>query len=484
MNGATVHSIDEAKLEHARAYIDKHRRRRQSNKVLHGHPSPLFWLERDVPVGEMLHRRRVVQRSVPKRTNVYVATPYCLPTDPDRCGFCLFPSEVYQGREQLDRYLTYLDREGQMYRDLLGDSEVGTIYFGGGTSNLYRAEHYATLLGIVRRVFGALPPDIEITLEGIPQLFSREKLTGMKAAGINRVSIGVQQLDDEMIKLSGRKQKAAQVFQTLEWCEVLGLSSSVDLIFGWPRQTIELMLADLTKVVAAGVPHITHYELNVAGRTDFARHRRSELPSTETNLEMYRIGRDFLRSHGYRQLTAYDWAKADRATGVNCLYEETGHVPLTSTPDGRVSGCDSWGWGFAGVSFFYGTPDEPGWATMNSPHVDDYFARLDGGAFPPERGFHYTAKDLRLTVLLQMLHTMTVDLADYRRVFGVDLIEEHAEIWQAFGELGWLSLTPDRLTLVGDGVFYTPLLHGLLTLERMDELRRARPRIELVEDPV
>jgi oxygen-independent coproporphyrinogen-3 oxidase len=479
---ATAHGLDEAKLDQVRAHIDRQRTRRQSNKVLHGHPSPVFWLDRDVPVADVLTRRRLARRAAPKRTNVYVATPYCLPTDPDRCGFCLFPSEVYQGREQLDRYLTYLDREGERYRDLVGDSEIGTIYFGGGTSNLYRADQYARLMSIVARVFGRVPSGIEITLEGIPQLFSREKLVAMKAAGISRVSLGVQQLDDALIKLSGRKQKAAHVFQTLEWCEELGLASSVDLIFGWPRQTVGLMLADLARIVATGVPHITHYELNVAGRTDFARHRRAELPSTEANLEMYRVSRDFLESHGYRQLTAYDWARADRATGIGCLYEETGHVPLTSTADGQLTGCDTWGWGFAAVSFYYGTPDEPGWALMNSPHVDDYFARLEAGTFPLARGFHYTETDLRLTVLFQLLHTMAVDVADYRRVFGVDVVEEHAAIWEAFAERGWLNTTDDRLELVGDGVFYTPLLHGLLAQERMEELRRARPRVELVED--
>ena len=110
--------------------------------------------------------------------------------------------------------------------------------------------------------------------------------------------MGVQQLDDEMIKLSGRKQKAKHVFQTLEWCQELGLRSSVDLIFGWPRETADLMLRDLDAVVRAGASHITQHELNVAGRTDFARNRRDELPSTEDNLRLYSISREFLESHG------------------------------------------------------------------------------------------------------------------------------------------------------------------------------------------
>src|SRR5256885_5256140 len=98
------------------AYIDTHRERRQSNRVLHGHPSPLHWLDRDISIPAVMAEREASHREIPKHLNLYVATPYCLPTDPDRCGFCLFPSEVYQNRQQLDTYLEYLAREGAMYR--------------------------------------------------------------------------------------------------------------------------------------------------------------------------------------------------------------------------------------------------------------------------------------------------------------------------------------------------------------------------------
>jgi coproporphyrinogen III oxidase-like Fe-S oxidoreductase len=118
---------------------------------------------------------------------------------------------------------------------------------------------------------------------------------------------------------------------------------------------------------------------------------------------------------------------------------------------------------------------------MNHTRVEGYFRRLDAGEFPVERGFHYTAKDLRLTVLFQMLQGMSVDLAEYRRLFAVDLVEEYAEIWQASRERGWVTIDPERLALVGDGVFYTPLLQGLLAHERMEELRRSKPRPDLVE---
>ena len=138
----SVAGIDDPGLS-PRAYIEAHRQRRHSNRVLHGHPAPLFWKNSDISVPAIMAARGEDLRDTPKRLNLYVATPYCLPTNPDRCGFCLFPSEVYQARPQLDRYLGYLEREGEMYRPFLEGAPLTSVYFGGGTSNLYRADQYA-----------------------------------------------------------------------------------------------------------------------------------------------------------------------------------------------------------------------------------------------------------------------------------------------------------------------------------------------------
>lgn len=474
MIGANGNGTKRDRVKDVHEYIEKQRQRRQSNKVLHAHPSPLFWSERDVPVKEVMIRRKLASPAVSKRINLYVATPYCLPTNPDRCGFCLFPSEVFMGRHQLEKYLKYLEWEGRRYQEFFEGDELASIYFGGGTSNLYMPDDYHRLLEIVRGVFPTIPPDIEVTLEGIPQLFTREKLVAMKAAGFNRISMGVQQLDDEMIKLSGRKQKAKHVFQTLEWCHELGLRSSVDLIFGWPRQTIEQMLKDLDAIVHTGVSHITHYELNVAGRTDFARNHRDELPSIDQNLEMYRISKQFLESHGYRQATAYDWEKPASDLPSEYQYENQMRKFLTDDKDRGIVGYDMWGWGFAGVSYFLGTPEMPGWSYMNHTRVGDYFSRLDESRFPVERGFHFTQKDLRIAWLFQTLQGMSVDLNVYKKIFHFDLLEEYADIWQALSERGWAETTPQKVTLVGDGVFYTPLIQGLLAHDRMEEIRKSR----------
>ena len=459
------------RLQRVREQIDREVSRRHANRVLHGHPSPQFWLDQDIPVETVMEHRRTTRRVFPTRLSLYVATPYCLPTKPDRCGFCLFPSEIYRNQEQLDVYLRYLGREGEMYSRFFQEDRPTSVYFGGGTSNLYKARQYDQLLAIVRRMFPRLPPGTEITLEGVPQLFTKEKLVAMRNAGITRISIGAQQLADEMIKMSGRKQKGSQVLQAIAWCHELGLGSSVDLIFGWPRQTVEGMLKDLDTVVQAGVGHITHYELNVAGRTDFARNRRPELPSTDQNVAMYRASAEFLRNHGYAQVTTFDWEKTEADT---LRYEDHWYRRFAHGDGAAIVATETWAWGFAGVSVFPGTPGLPGWSYMNCRRVEEYFARIDQGRFPVERGFHYTEKDLRLMILFQMLQCLRVDLQLYEKLFGVNLVDEYRDIWPALQERGWVEVSERQLTLVGDGVFYTPLIQGLLAAERLEELRKVK----------
>ena len=461
-------------VDAVRAHIEKELGKRHANRVLHGHPSPTLWLERDIPVAQILEEGARPRGDIRKALILYVATPYCLPTQPDRCGFCLFPSEVYRDPGQLVTYLSYLEREGSLYRPWLAERDVVALYFGGGTSNLYRPAQYGPLMELVRRACPRLRPDAEITLEGVAQLFTKPKLDAMRDSGITRVSMGVQQFDRELLASSGRKQDLAHVLAMLEYCELIGLGSNVDLIYGWPGQTIPHMLADLQIILDHRIPHLTLYELNVAGRSDFARHRREELPSVRQNLEMYRVAHTFLEANGYRQATPYDWERIDAGPAATLAYERFARAPFNREPDGWITGYDVWGWGFAGLSKCVGLPDSPGWTFMNCRRVEDYFCQLDAGRAPAERGYHFEPPDQRLYVLFQMLETMRIDRVLYERLYGVDPFDEHVAIWKALLDREWVRVEREHLTLIGDGVFYTPLVQGLLAADRVAELRRNR----------
>jgi oxygen-independent coproporphyrinogen III oxidase len=458
-----ISQAERTQVKQVHAYLDKQMHERQINKVLHGFPSVRLWQERDLPVRQFLTERRDRGERKAGGLNLYVASPYCPKTDPERCGYCLFPIEVFTGMGQLETYLTYLEREGEMYADLFAGDEIATIYFGGGTSNLYRAEHYPRLMAIVRKVFPKFRDDAVVTLEGLPQLFTKDKLLRMKESGVNRVSMGAQQLNDDLNKLSGRPQTVKQVLQAIEWCQEMGLECNVDLIFGWPRQAAERLSRELEQLLKTGIRHVTHYELNVGGQSDFALNHRHELPSEDENLELYRASTEMFERYGFRQLTVYDWEKPRPSTSEP-LYEEC------------VRGFDEFemfGWGFAGVTEFPGTEASPGWTYMNSPVLKNYYAAIDRGRFPVECGFHFAAEDRRLSGLFRNVQGMEADRKKYLAAYGIDLLEEYRPVWQALAEREWAVITDDRIRLTGDGVFYTPLIQTVLGSKRVEELKRS-----------
>jgi oxygen-independent coproporphyrinogen-3 oxidase len=449
--------------------IDRLLRSRQVNKVLHGFPSPRLWNVPDPPVRDMLQARadRRSGRAGSERFALYVGTPYCIKTDPGRCGYCLFPVEEFTGSKDLDRYLGYLEVEAALYRDLFAGDAPTTVYFGGGTSNLYKPRQYADLMAMLRSVFPRLAPGADITLEGIPQLFSLDKLQAIRESGMNRISMGAQQLNPELNALSGRKQTPEHVFQAIAWCQEIGLACNVDLIFGWPRQTVATMVEDLTTLIGTGIREITHYELNVGGPTDFALNRAHELPSLEQNLEMYRVSRDLLTAAGFIQLTPYNWRKPADGEAVP-VYRE-------GIAEGYASS-DAWGWGFAGLSCFARAGDDPGWTYLNARSLAAYTGALDAGMLPVERGFRYAAADFRLCQIYRHLQGLELDLDAYRAAFGIDAREEFAAEWEAFARRGFVELDRSRIRLVGDGVFFAPLVQTVLGMKRIRELSRSLSR--------
>lgn len=456
----------------ASAFLDAQAGRRQVNRILHGFPSPRLWEPAHVSVPDVLARRAAWQQESPAPFDLYVGVPFCVRTDPDRCGYCLFPVEVFSGSPQFDTYLDYLEREGRLFQRAFEGVAPRAIYIGGGTPNLMRPAQYLRLMRIVREMFPALAPGTPITLEGIPQLFTREKLASMKEAGVTRVSIGVQQVNAELNALSGRKQTRQQVFDAIAWCHELGLPCNADLIFGWPRQTMASMLDDLTALVESGVEHLAHYELNIGGPTDFSLNRRHELPSPAETREMYQVATAFLTDHGYRQLTAYDFQR-DPVPGA-FVYEEC---------DRGFDRHELWGWGFAGVSDFGGSPEEPGWSYLNHRKVEDYYRALDRGEFPVERGIRRSAADLQLHTLFRNLQGLRVDRASYRRRFGSDVVEDFAPAWQALAVRGWCVVDDAAIRLIGDGAYYVPLIQELISQERVEQLREASVVRHLVAPP-
>lgn len=448
------------------SFIEKNKNRHLPNKVLHAHPSPTLWTT-DYSREEIL--KRLTYRAPSTRVNLYMGIPFCLPTDPPHCGFCLFPTAKYCGRKSTSTYLNYLELEAALYADHYATAQLESLYVGGGTPNLLDESDYARLTAITEQLFSNLGPGIERTIEGIPQLFTEKKVSSIAAAGFNRVSMGVQQVNDQLIRYSGRKQTSKQVFDSLSWFNEYGLASSVDLIYGWPEQTPQDMLRDLQVMVEFGVRHITHYELNIAGRSAFATRLKDLVPDIDNKLAMYHLARDYLIDAGYQQRTVYDWEFVGDTSATRSQYCYEDNLRRFSRDTSTCMG----GLGSAAINIRMHATGEHNnsMSTMNHRDLNAYFADIEQGRMPIERAFFHEPMDTRLVWLFQSLQEMQVDGDNYQDLFGTS-INEFENIWQYLEEIGWLKRDGNYMQLVGSGSFFTPMIQALLSKSRIDELTR------------
>ena len=462
-----------------REHISAHEGRHMPNRVQHGHPGPGNWGPLERSAESMLEERLDSPRSA---VNLYVGSPFCVPTDPPRCGFCLFPTEEYEGKSQLEGYLALLRREFRLLERYYGDDRLASIYFGGGTPNLYRPEQYRTLMGYVERLYGPLPDDIEITMEGLPPLFNEAKIAAMADVGVNRISMGAQQIDEELVKFSGRHQTRAHVSKAIGLGKRRGMNVNIDLIYGWPNQTVGNMLHDLAFAVDEGVDHIAHYRLNVGGRVSFTKKAMRELqPSIPESMAMYRASCEYLVAAGFEQTTVYDWkripsADADRRLG-NYDYEQSMHHFDRGDPEDDDAPRQVCGIGCSAISFHtrsMASARSSKW--MNTTSTADYAERLGRGELPVERGFVHAPDDIRIDWLFQSMQTLSIDRARYRTLFDHDFAAVYEHFVAELVERGWAEEDADSIRFVGDGQYHVPLLQACLAAPRVQELTRGARR--------
>jgi putative oxygen-independent coproporphyrinogen III oxidase len=215
---------------------------------------------------------------------LYIHWPFCLA----KCPYCDFNSHVRERIPQ-DRFRDALRRELAWEAERLGLRLLTSIFFGGGTPSLMEPETVASLIADAKGRFAAAD-DIEITLEANPTSVEAGRFAAFRDAGVNRVSIGVQSLDDAALRMLGRQHSAAQAIAALETARAIFPRISFDLIYARPNQTLVEWRAELRAALNLAADHLSLYQLTIEPGTKFeAMHRRGELvlPDDDTAAALY-----------------------------------------------------------------------------------------------------------------------------------------------------------------------------------------------------
>ncbi len=215
---------------------------------------------------------------------LYIHWPFCL----SKCPYCDFNSHVRDAIPQA-RFAAALRAELAWEAERLGPRRLGSIFFGGGTPSLMAPATAAALIADARRLFVA-EPDLEITLEANPTSVEAGRLAAFRDAGVNRLSLGVQALDDAALLALGRGHSAAEAVAALEMARALFPRLSFDLIYARPGQTLAAWQEELGRALALAADHLSLYQLTIEPGTAYeALHRRGEirLPDEDMAAALY-----------------------------------------------------------------------------------------------------------------------------------------------------------------------------------------------------
>ncbi len=245
---------------------------------------------------------------------VYVHWPFCL----SKCPYCDFNSHVRHGGVDETRFLRAFEAELAATAQRVPGRTVSTIFFGGGTPSLMQPQTVQAILDAIGKHW-SIAVDVEVTLEANPTSVEATRFRGYRAAGVNRVSLGVQSLDDAALKELGRLHTAQEALEAVAIARSIFDRYSFDLIYARPRQTIESWGAELKRAIAEAAEHLSLYQLTIEPDTPFfALHKIGNLaiPGDELGRDLYDLTQLICAGAG---LPAYEISNHARP-GAECRH--------------------------------------------------------------------------------------------------------------------------------------------------------------------
>ena len=360
---------------------------------------------------------------------IYVHIPFCR----QKCFYCDFYKTVNTSLQQ--KFLSVLKDEAKVRKNFMLNETVKTIYFGGGTPSVLTSSELEDLLGFFRNEF-AVDVDAEITLEANPDDLSKEYLSGIFRAGVNRLSVGIQSFQDEHLKKMNRRHNAQQAVQAIEMAAGVGFNNiSVDLIYGLPGLSQKQWEESLKQVYDLPVQHLSAYHLTYHEGTPFYTWlKKGSLKEIkeEESIAQFNTLIDLSVENGYEHYEISNLAKNGMYSQHNTAYW-FGKKYLGLGPSAHSFDGDSRRW--------------------NISSVNQYIKALEN-QLPYWEKEHLTEKDKFNEYILTRIRTMWgLSLSYVNQVFGSDKKNYLLKQIEKYSQSGNIILAQDKILLSRNGLF-------------------------------
>ena len=386
---------------------------------------------------------------IPEGISLYIHIPFCK----TKCPYCDF--NTYQGIESLMKpYAEALSLELQLWGTSLGHPKVNTIFFGGGTPSYIPLELMDRLLSTVGESFETIR-DAEITIEANPGDLDERGLTQLLKMGVNRLSIGVQSLDDGLLAMLGRRHTADEAMEAYELSRQAGFQRvNLDLMYGLPNQTVAQWEDSMTKVLELAPPHLSLYGLTLEKGTPLEKWvTEGALPQPDPDLaaDMYGLARESLEGAGYTHYEISNWEMPGQRSLHNMAYW-LNQSYLGVGPGAHSHLCGHRFWDVSSPRIYIQRVQE--WApkgatpleTLDRDALESICPVADSETIGPEL-------EMAETMFLGLRLLEGISIEEFKHNFAVNPLELYGPQIQWLREEGLLEQLDGRLRLTTKGLF-------------------------------
>ncbi len=264
--------------------------------------------------------------------SLYIHIPWCL----RKCPYCDFNSHEKRGELPEDEYVDALVSDLESALPQVYGRRIHTIFIGGGTPSLFAPASIDRLLTAVRTRL-PVDPDAEVTMEANPGTFEIDRFRGFRAAGVNRLSVGVQSFDDAKLAALGRVHGSAEARNAVNAAIAIFPTVNVDVMYALPAQTLDEALADMREAIALGPAHVSAYHLTLEPDTHFAKFP-PQLPADDVSADMQEGIEALLAQAGYQHYETSAFAQPGHRARHNVNYWSFGdYLGIGAGAHGKIS---------------------------------------------------------------------------------------------------------------------------------------------------
>lgn len=396
-----------------------------------------------------INEKQIIETKTSKEANIYVHIPFCT----GKCTYCYFCRyDLNNTPVSKSEYVNLLCEEIALARKKLGDFNISSIHIGGGTPTILTENELEKVFFALRENFN-VSDKIEITCESSPETLNKDKIHFLLSLGVNRLNIGVQSFDDDILKIINRRHNSLQAKDAITLAQQIGIKNiNIDLMYGLPEQKMDSWVKTLSDAINLRVQSISTYRLRLHPKGELS--NKYKISDDTDMLDRYVKLLDVMEESGYIQASSHKFASQEEFMQKQILSKR-------GIKNNELLSFGLSSYGYIGNTLYW-----------NQRKLEDYKLNIDANKLPCSIGYILDIDEQKSKSCVLGLHNYKgINMLDYKDFFNSDLSENFGQQIEYLIKLDLLKEENSHLSLTKLGMifadeialmFYSPKIKNIL----------------------